>query len=84
MPPVEALGLGLPTLTTKATALPETTLGVAHTVDDPLDAEEWADKIMTILRSPGCYRPSPADVARIRAFYDPARIADAYLAGLTS
>jgi glycosyltransferase involved in cell wall biosynthesis len=80
MPAVEALGFGLPTLTTDRTALPETTLGLAQYVKDPASAEEWADRMDTMLRDPERYRPAPADVARLRAHYSPARIGQLYRA----
>jgi glycosyltransferase involved in cell wall biosynthesis len=83
MPPVEALGFGLPTLTTSTTAMPEVTMGMAGMVDDPLDADEWADKIMMILRNRKCYSPAQANVAKLRSHYAPSRIADAYVAALT-
>ncbi len=69
MPPVEALGLGLPTITTRRTALPETTLGLAEYVDDPFSEDEWARRIGLMLRSPAAYRPQAADIARLRAKY---------------
>ncbi len=80
MPPVEALGFGLPTLTTRCAALPAVTLGLASHVDDPHDATEWADKILTILASPRRYAPSPHQAAQLRAHYAPDRIASLHLA----
>lgn len=77
-PPAEALGFGLPTLTTRRTALPEATLGLAETVGDPFSVDEWADRIRSIASDPGRHRPSAADVARVRAHYDPDRIARQY------
>ena len=78
MPPVEALGLGLPTLTTRCTALPETTLGLADYVDDPLSAGEWAARLLQVVRNPAAYRPDPASVARIRRRYSPLEIGRLY------
>ena len=82
MPPVEALSFGLPTLTTSTTALPEVTLGLAHTVENPLDANEWASAIRTILREPSRYRPLDADVTRLRSTYHPTRIAAGYASAM--
>ncbi len=82
MPPVEALGFGLPTLTTATTALPEVTRGLARTVRKPLDAAEWADAMLDMLRNPERHAPAPAETAALRAFYQPERIAAAYLAAL--
>ncbi len=79
MPPVEALGFGLPTLTTACTALPEVTLGLAQMVDDPHNPAEWADKLGAMLANPAAYRPSSGDVSRLRAHYAPARIAQLHL-----
>lgn len=82
MPPVEALSFGLPTLVARSTALPETTMGLAHLVENPQDDGEWAAKMLDILRAPTAYRPSPADVFRLKAEYDPARIGGAYARAL--
>lgn len=78
MPVVEAMGLGLPTVTTRCASLPEVTLGEATYVDSPQDPEEWAAALLAILRNPG-HRPSESVQARIRAAYDPVRIAELYL-----
>ena len=83
LPPVEAIGFGLPTLTTAETAIPEITMGNAVTVSAPLDPEEWADKIVTILSDPDRYRPGGTAIMKLKAFYDPARIAAGYVAALT-
>ncbi len=78
MPAVEALGLGLPTVTTRCASLPEVTLGEATYVDAAEDPAEWASRLLAILRNPGD-RPSDGVQARIRATYDPVRIAGLYL-----
>ena len=78
MPPVEALGLGLPTLTTRCASLPEVTLNRAHYVDQPQDAEEWAERLRAMLEHPGDYEVSPETVAEIRARYAPERIGKIY------
>lgn len=46
MPPVEALKLGVPTITTKKTSLYEVTQGKALYVNDPFDVKEWIIKII--------------------------------------
>lgn len=84
MPPVEALGFGLPTLTTGRTALPEVTRGLARTVVDPLDAAEWASAITMMVRNPAQHSPSIEDVAALKAFYHPVRIAQEYTRALVS
>ncbi|MBV8536711.1 MAG: glycosyltransferase family 4 protein [Alphaproteobacteria bacterium] len=78
MPAVEAMGLGLPTVTTRCASLPEVTLGEATYVDAAQDPQAWASALLAILRDPG-HRPSQSVQARIRATYDPVRIADLYL-----
>lgn len=78
LPAVEALGLGLPVLTTRRTSIPQATLGLATYVDDPLDADEMASRLGEMLADPGAHRPSPEAVGRIRGEYDPARVARRY------
>ncbi len=84
MPPVEALSFGLPTVVTRATSLPETTLGLAEMIDDPLNESEWAERMLMILKSPSQYRPAAAAVSHLKAFYDPARLAKAYISALAT
>jgi glycosyltransferase involved in cell wall biosynthesis len=67
LPPVEALGLGIPVLTTKCASLPEATLGLADYVDDPYDVEEMAAHIVKMVQA--SQRPASADVAALRNFY---------------
>lgn len=45
MPPVEAMFLGRPVITTRCTSLPEVTQGKAVYVDNPKDTEEWILKM---------------------------------------
>lgn len=80
MPAVEALGFGLPTLTTRRTALPEVTMGLAAQVDDPGSVGEWADRMLAISRDPAPYRPQPHAVRALRATYAPARVGALYRA----
>jgi len=76
MPPIEALGFGVPTLTTRCTALPETTLGLATLADDPRDSSEWAARLDAMLTAP---RLSAADIETIRQHYSPKEIGRRYL-----
>jgi glycosyltransferase involved in cell wall biosynthesis len=82
-PPVEALGLGLPVLTTRSSALPETTRGLAQYVDHPLDVDEWTRRICGILDDPARFRPPPEGVSLLRREYDHVRIARQYYEVLT-
>ncbi len=45
MPPIEAMILGAPVLTTKCTSLEEVTRGMANYVSNPRDYKEWADML---------------------------------------
>ncbi len=78
MPPIEALGLGLPVLTTRAASIPEVTMGLATYVEDPRDPKEMADRLDEMLADPDAARPSADEVARIHDAYDPEGIAARY------
>ncbi len=79
MPPVEALGFGLPVLTTDRTALPEVTLGLARLVGEPENPAAWASHMAEMLRTGA--RPSTAEAARVRRTYSPAVCAERYVKG---
>lgn len=79
MPPIEAMGFGIPTLTTREASLPEVTLQKAWYVDDPLNLEEWTDKLSQMLKGPEAFRPDPETIERIRSRYAPESIAQAYV-----
>jgi glycosyltransferase involved in cell wall biosynthesis len=79
LPPVEALGFGLPVLTTRRTSIPEVTLGLADYLDDPQDHEAMAHALERMWADPDRFRPSSEDVQRVRATFDPAAIATRYL-----
>lgn len=83
LPPVEAIGFGLPVLTTRCTAIPEITGNAAVYLDDPLDQEEIADKTEMILRRPDDFRPGAGQREAFRGRYDAVRIAAMYHALLT-
>lgn len=46
MPPIEAKRLGAKVITTKCASIPEVTMDKLTYVDDPYDAEEWAQYVM--------------------------------------
>lgn len=79
LPPVEALGLGITTLTTKCASLPEVTLNAAHYVDDPRDEDEWAQRMLAILDHPEQYRVPLSVSKKIRETYDIKKIGEKYL-----
>jgi glycosyltransferase involved in cell wall biosynthesis len=65
-PAVEALGMGLPVLTTRCTAVPEMTRGLAVYLDRPSDDVEMASRLHEILDNPRAHAPTQADVESIR------------------
>lgn len=82
MPPVEALGFGLPVLTTDRAALPETTLGLARTITEAEDPGAWAFHMRGLLREGGRARLDQADIDRVQQTYSPVRCAARYLDAL--
>ncbi|MGZ8629945.1 MAG: glycosyltransferase family 4 protein [Actinomycetota bacterium] len=78
MPPIEALGFGVPVLTSREASIPEVTLGLATYLDDPRDPREMADRLGEMLDDPGAAGPTTDDVARVRETYDPVRIGAKY------
>jgi glycosyltransferase involved in cell wall biosynthesis len=84
MPPVEALGMGLPVLVARTTSLPETTLGMAQYIDHPEDVHSLREHMAEMLEAPDRYRPMPGQIARIRDHYDVGRIGRLYYSALTA
>jgi glycosyltransferase involved in cell wall biosynthesis len=80
MPPVEALGFGLPVVASRSSGIPETTLGLAVYLDEPRDSHALADRLGEVLDDPAAFRPSVEAVAEVRAAYAPARIGAVYRA----
>ncbi len=74
MPAVEALSFGTPALLADSTAVPEATMGMARYLPADASADEWADALGQMVRTPPVV--NPADVAALRARYDPVTIAD--------
>jgi glycosyltransferase involved in cell wall biosynthesis len=84
LPPVEALGFGLPVLTTRRSSIPEVTLGLARYVDDPLDHEAMAEALEQMWTDPASWQPKAEDVERVRGTFEPSVIAARYLELLRS
>jgi len=80
MPVVEALGFGLPCLTTRCTAIPEVTLGLATYVDNPADVGEWASRLQELVDAP---RLSSIQIQRVRDRYAPLTIGHQYKSALS-
>lgn len=78
LPVVEALGFGLPVLTTRSTAIPEVTMGLATYLDDPLDAAAMAERLDEMLDDPAAFAPGEVDVGLVRTTYAPATVARRY------
>jgi glycosyltransferase involved in cell wall biosynthesis len=84
MPVVEAMGLGVPVLTTRCASLHEVTLGKACYVDNPLDESEWAAKLNGIMSNPAAYKPDVDTAHYMRQAYSPLKAARAYASLLGS
>jgi glycosyltransferase involved in cell wall biosynthesis len=79
MPPVEALGMGLPVLTTRCTSIPEVTMNLAEYVENPVDVDEWCDRLTEMLGDRDRYLPTASTIQQIRQAYEPMKIAKQYI-----
>lgn len=52
MPPLEAMALEVPVLTTRCASIEEVTSGLLNYVENPKNPEEWADKLESKLKLP--------------------------------
>lgn len=77
-PAVEALGMGLPVVTTRRTAIPEMTQGLAAYVDDPLDPDELSSWIVRVVDSRSDFVPPVDHIARLRRAFAPETIGRAF------
>jgi glycosyltransferase involved in cell wall biosynthesis len=75
LPVVEALGLGVPVVSTRAGSLTDVSLGLAQYVDDPLDPKEFAARLIAVLDDVAPSKPSDVDRQRVRQLYSPERVA---------
>lgn len=79
MPAVEALALGVPTLVSGLQVLREVTLDRAHYIENPLDVQETAERMVEMLQAGVSARPSPQLRDEIRNRFAPVTIARQYL-----
>lgn len=79
LPVAEALGWGVPVLTTDCAALPETSLGFAYHVPGNAVPEVWAEAIENILRNRSAFIPDTNQIQLVRDTYEPSRIARMYM-----
>jgi glycosyltransferase involved in cell wall biosynthesis len=73
-PATEAVGLGLPTLTTRLTAIPDATGNLAVFMDDPLSVWEMADRVVEMTDAPHRFMPDAARSAALRRAFSSATI----------
>lgn len=78
MPAAEAIGFGLPTLTSDRTALPEVTQGLATTIAAAEDPRAWASAMLDALRDPVAHRPDATRSAALRDSYSPRQVGERY------
>jgi glycosyltransferase involved in cell wall biosynthesis len=85
MPPVEAMGLGKPTIVSKTTSLPEVTLNQAIYLEDPKNENELQEKINHCWQNLSTYTAnSQALSAKIKQQFHPKNIAELYLQAINS
>ncbi len=85
MPPIEAMGFAKPVITTRCGSIQEVTLDEAIYVDEPKDANEWAEKIDATLKDIAKYSARFEKVkAKVRQHYSIENIASAYIAAFNS
>jgi glycosyltransferase involved in cell wall biosynthesis len=79
LPVVEALGSGVPVVSTRAGSPDEIAMDLPVFVEDPKNAEEFAERLIAVLGDRQRYVPTQEAVARIRGHCSPLRIAGSYV-----
>ncbi|MBP3295268.1 MAG: glycosyltransferase, partial [Lachnospiraceae bacterium] len=74
MPPIEAMVMQVPVLTTECASIKEVTGGLLNYVKDPMDPTEWAEWLETELQL-----PAERDTAELLTHYEKRRCAEQYL-----
>ena len=74
MPPLEAMALQVPVLTTQCASIREVTGGLVNYIKEPKDPEEWAERLEQELKI-----PEERDAEELLDRYDKCRIAAQYL-----
>ncbi len=78
MPVVEALGLGVPVVTSNIAPLPDVSDGLARYVDDVRDVAQIARGLVDVLLDPDAWRPDAAARENLRARFDVRRVSEHY------
>lgn len=80
MPPVEAMGMGKPVITTRKASLEEVTLGKALYVDDPLKHESFYETMKDVMENLSKYTlEAQANRFLILDKYNPIKISSEYI-----
>ncbi|MBR3102815.1 MAG: glycosyltransferase family 4 protein [Lachnospiraceae bacterium] len=74
MPPIEAMVMQVPVLTTECASIKEVTGGLLNYVADPKDPAEWAERLETELQM-----PAEQDTVGLLTHYEKRRCAEQYL-----
>jgi glycosyltransferase involved in cell wall biosynthesis len=79
LPPVEAIGLGLPTITSDLPPIREALGAAATYVGKPLSVDAWTDALLAVVEAPRAYAPSAEAQSAVRSKFSPAAVASQYV-----